>query len=75
MLALGYSKRKCICATPPRPSLCSTTGRAPRPGWQLAGEGIPAVAAGPGDIAQVHTEDEWIEEEELSGEWFFIGNF
>ncbi len=32
----------------------------------LAGEGdIPAVAAGPGDIAQAHTADEWIEEEEL----------
>jgi acetylornithine deacetylase len=32
----------------------------------LAGEGdIPSVAAGPGDIAQAHTADEWIEEEEL----------
>ncbi len=32
----------------------------------LAGEGdIPAVAAGPGDIAQAHTADEWIVEEEL----------
>ena len=32
----------------------------------LAGEGdIPSVAAGPGDIAQAHTADEWIEEAEL----------
>ncbi len=32
----------------------------------LADEGgIPAVAAGPGDIAQAHTADEWIDEAEL----------
>ncbi len=42
----------------------------------LAGEGgIPAVAAGPGDIAQAHTEDEWIEEEELERGVVFYREF
>jgi acetylornithine deacetylase/succinyl-diaminopimelate desuccinylase-like protein len=34
-------------------------------GSLLAEKGIPAVAAGPGDIAQAHTADEWIDEDEL----------
>ncbi|MEM9478722.1 MAG: M20/M25/M40 family metallo-hydrolase [Verrucomicrobiota bacterium] len=34
-------------------------------GAVLASAGIPAVAAGPGDIAQAHTADEWISIEEL----------
>ena len=42
----------------------------------LAGEGdIPAVAAGPGDIAQAHTADEWIEEEELERGVIFYRQF
>jgi acetylornithine deacetylase/succinyl-diaminopimelate desuccinylase family protein len=34
-------------------------------GAVLAAGGLPAVAAGPGDIAQAHTADEWISIEEL----------
>lgn len=34
-------------------------------GSVLAESGIPAVAAGPGSIAQAHTADEWLAEEEL----------
>ncbi len=34
-------------------------------GSLLAAGGIPAVAAGPGDIAQAHTADEWLAEDEL----------
>ena len=34
-------------------------------GSVLQGGGIPAVAAGPGDIAQAHTADEWVDEDEL----------
>ena len=34
-------------------------------GSVLAAAGIPAVAAGPGDIAQAHTADEWLAEDEL----------
>ncbi|MEM0897833.1 MAG: M20 family metallopeptidase [Verrucomicrobiota bacterium] len=34
-------------------------------GAVLAAAGLPAVAAGPGDIAQAHTADEWISVEEL----------
>lgn len=41
-------------------------------GSVLASGGIPAVAAGPGDIAQAHTADEFIEVEELRrGERFY----
>jgi acetylornithine deacetylase len=28
--------------------------------------GVPAVCFGPGDIAQAHTEDEWIEAQQIS---------
>ncbi len=34
-------------------------------GSLLAANGIPSVAAGPGDIAQAHTADEWLAEEDL----------
>ena len=34
-------------------------------GSLLQAGGIPAVAAGPGDIAQAHTADEWIDEDAL----------
>ncbi len=34
-------------------------------GSLLAAGGIPAVAAGPGDIAQAHTADEWLAEDDL----------
>ncbi len=34
-------------------------------GSVLAGGGIPAVAAGPGSIAQAHTADEWLDVAEL----------
>ena len=34
-------------------------------GSLLQAGGIPAVAAGPGDIAQAHTADEWLREDEL----------
>lgn len=34
-------------------------------GSVLSGGGIPAVAAGPGSIAQAHTADEWLAEEDL----------
>ena len=34
-------------------------------GSLLAAGGIPAVAAGPGDIAQAHTADEWLDENDL----------
>jgi acetylornithine deacetylase len=31
----------------------------------IADAGIPAVVFGPGDIAQAHTNDEWIEIEQM----------
>ena len=34
-------------------------------GSLLQAGGIPAVAAGPGDIAQAHTADEWLAEDDL----------
>ena len=34
-------------------------------GSLLSAGGIPAVAAGPGDIAQAHTADEWLAEDDL----------
>ena len=34
-------------------------------GSVLAAAGIPSVAAGPGDIAQAHTADEWVREDDL----------
>lgn len=34
-------------------------------GSVLSAAGIPAVAAGPGDIAQAHTADEWLAEDDL----------
>ncbi len=34
-------------------------------GSVLQAGGIPAVAAGPGDIAQAHTADEWLAEDDL----------
>ena len=43
-------------------------------GAYLAAGGIPAVAIGPGSIAQAHTEDEWISVAELeAGARFFEG--
>lgn len=43
-------------------------------GAYLAAGGIPAVAIGPGSIAQAHTEDEWIAVAELeAGARFFEG--
>ena len=42
----------------------------------LANEGdIPGVAAGPGDIAQAHTADEWIDEAELERGAVFYRDF
>ena len=41
----------------------------------LSEVGIPSVAAGPGDIAQAHTEDEWISIEELEAGVDFYGRF
>jgi acetylornithine deacetylase len=32
----------------------------------IAGAGIPAVVFGPGDIAQAHTQDEWIDLDQLA---------
>jgi len=32
----------------------------------LAGGGIPSVVFGPGDIAQAHTPDEWVEVDQLT---------
>jgi acetylornithine deacetylase len=32
----------------------------------IAGAGIPAVVFGPGDIAQAHTKDEWIDLAQLA---------
>ena len=37
--------------------------------------GIPSVAAGPGDIAQAHTADEWLDEGELEGGVAFYRDF
>ena len=39
----------------------------------ISSSGIPAVVFGPGDIAQAHTNDEWIDLEELeqAGEILF----
>jgi acetylornithine deacetylase len=34
-------------------------------GNHFAAAGIPTIVAGPGDIAQAHTPDEWIELEQL----------
>ena len=34
-------------------------------GSLLSADGIPSVAAGPGNIAQAHTADEWLDVEEL----------
>jgi acetylornithine deacetylase/succinyl-diaminopimelate desuccinylase-like protein len=41
----------------------------------LAAAGIPAVAAGPGSIAQAHTEDEWIALDALEDGVAFYGRF
>lgn len=41
----------------------------------LSEAGIPSVAAGPGDIAQAHTEDEWIAVAELERGVEFYKNF
>ena len=51
-------------------ALVETGGRCVGAPWfcdgsVLAAAGIPAVAAGPGDIAQAHTADEWLAEDEL----------
>ncbi len=44
-------------------------------GSLLAAGGIPAVAAGPGDIAQAHTADEWVDENDLRGGVEFYKRF
>ncbi|MES2708315.1 MAG: M20 family metallopeptidase [Verrucomicrobiota bacterium] len=41
----------------------------------LAAAGIPAVAAGPGSIAQAHTADEWVSLDELERGVRFYGDF
>ncbi len=41
----------------------------------LAGHGIPAVAFGPGDIAQAHTKDEYIRERDLADGAAAFGRF
>ena len=44
-------------------------------GSLLQAGGIPAVAAGPGDIAQAHTADEWVAEDDLVAGVAFYGRF
>lgn len=44
-------------------------------GSVLAKGGIPAVAAGPGSIAQAHTADEWLAEDDLRGGVEFYKRF
>jgi acetylornithine deacetylase/succinyl-diaminopimelate desuccinylase-like protein len=41
----------------------------------LAGGGIPSVVFGPGDIAQAHTADEWIEVSQLERGGALLGRF
>jgi acetylornithine deacetylase/succinyl-diaminopimelate desuccinylase-like protein len=41
----------------------------------FAGDGMPAVAFGPGDIAQAHTKDEYILERELAAGAAAFGRF
>ncbi len=41
----------------------------------FAQQGVPAIAMGPGSIAQAHTEDEWIEVAELERGAEFFGRF
>ena len=41
----------------------------------LAAAGIPAIAIGPGSIAQAHTKNEWIAVEELEAGVAFVLNF
>ncbi len=53
----------------------SRTGGVPfgTDGSTIAGAGVPTVVIGPGDIAQAHTEDEWIDTSQigLAAEVFF----
>ena len=44
-------------------------------GSVLAAAGIPSVAAGPGSIAQAHTADEWLQEDDLHAGVAFYGDF
>ena len=44
-------------------------------GSVLAEAGIPSVAAGPGSIAQAHTADEWLREDDLRAGVAFYGDF
>ncbi len=44
-------------------------------GSLLQAGGIPSVAAGPGDIAQAHTADEWVAEDDLRAGVAFYGRF
>ena len=41
----------------------------------FARDGVPAVAIGPGSIAQAHTKDEWIEVVELERGVAFFREF
>lgn len=59
-LALDATRAAGIAAEPEGVAYCTD-------GCDFAERGIPLVVLGPGDIAQAHTADEWIELEQLEG--------